>query len=162
MTDTMAAMAAANNAQLACRAAQMADFSEKWTHDGLVMDKWFMLQGKNPADNALSNVRETMKHAAFSLKNPNRTRSLVASFCGMNPVRFHAKDGSGYQFLTEILTELNTSNPQVASRLIEPFLKYRQYDEARQALMRAELERLSQLDNLAKDLYEKVQKALDL
>ncbi|MGF1736760.1 aminopeptidase N [Photobacterium satsumensis] len=162
MTDTMAAMAVANDAELACRANQMADFSDKWTQDGLVMDKWFILQGKNPAENALENVRETMKHKAFDLKNPNRTRSLVASFCGNNPVRFHAKDGSGYQFLTEILTVLNTSNPQVASRLIEPFLKYRQYDEQRQGLMRAELEKLSQLENLAKDLFEKVQKALEL
>ncbi|MEJ2765567.1 aminopeptidase N [Photobacterium sp. MCCC 1A19761] len=161
MTDTMAAMVAANDAQLPCREAQMADFSEKWTHDGLVMDKWFILQGKNPAENALDNVRATMKHPAFDLKNPNRTRSLVASFCANNPVRFHAKDGSGYQFLTEILTALNTSNPQVASRLIEPFLKYRQYDAQRQALMRAELEKLAGLENLAKDLFEKVQKALD-
>ncbi|PSV93716.1 aminopeptidase N [Photobacterium leiognathi] len=161
MTDTMAAMSAANNAQLPCRKAQMADFSDKWTHDGLVMDKWFMLQGTNPAENALENVRNTMNHPAFSLKNPNRTRSLVASFCANNPVRFHAKDGSGYAFLTEILTALNTSNPQVASRLIEPFLKYRQYDEARQQLMRSELEKLAALDNLAKDLFEKVQKALE-
>ncbi|MGD6738589.1 aminopeptidase N [Photobacterium leiognathi subsp. mandapamensis] len=161
MTDTMAAMSAANNAQLACREAQMADFSDKWTHDGLVMDKWFMLQGTNPAENALENVRNTMNHPAFSLKNPNRTRSLVASFCANNPARFHAKDGSGYAFLTEILTALNTSNPQVASRLIEPFLKYRQYDEARQQLMRSELEKLAALDNLAKDLFEKVQKALE-
>ncbi|WP_299018741.1 aminopeptidase N [uncultured Photobacterium sp.] len=161
MTDTMAAMSSANDAQLECRESQMADFSDKWTQDGLVMDKWFMLQGKNPAANALANVRNTMSHAAFDLKNPNRTRNLVASFCANNPVRFHAKDGSGYQFLTEILTTLNTSNPQVASRLIEPFLKYRQYDEHRQSLMRAELEKLSELENLAKDLFEKVQKALE-
>ncbi|WP_281223218.1 aminopeptidase N [Photobacterium sanguinicancri] len=162
MTDTMAAMAAANNAELACRAQQMQDFSDKWTHDGLVMDKWFALQGANPANNALANVRETMNHPAFDLKNPNRTRNLVANFCGNNPVRFHAKDGSGYLFLSEILMALNTSNPQVASRLIEPFLKYRQYDGARQALMRTELEKLANLENLAKDLYEKVQKALAL
>ncbi|HIF9481252.1 TPA: aminopeptidase N [Photobacterium damselae] len=162
MTDTMAAMNAANNAQLACREAQMTDFSDKWTHDGLVMDKWFMLQGKNPADNALQVVRETMNHPAFSLKNPNRTRSLVVSFTANNPVHFHAKDGSGYLFLTEILTHLNTSNPQVAARLIEPFLKYRQYDAERQQLMRAELEKLANLDNLAKDLFEKIHKALEL
>ncbi|NAW87724.1 aminopeptidase N [Photobacterium halotolerans] len=161
MTDTMAAMSAANEAQLACRESQMADFSDKWSHDGLVMDKWFILQGKNPAANALDNVRDTMQHPAFSLKNPNRTRSLVASFCANNPVRFHAKDGSGYRFLTEILTALNTSNPQLASRLIEPFLKYRLYDEERQALMRAELEKLAGMDNLARDLFEKVEKALE-
>ncbi|MFC1503210.1 aminopeptidase N [Pseudomonadota bacterium] len=161
MTDTMASMSAANDAELPCRESQMADFSDKWTHDGLVMDKWFILQGKNPVENSLEKVRQTMTHPAFDLKNPNRTRSLVASFCANNPVRFHAKDGSGYQFLSEILTELNSSNPQVASRLIEPFLKYRQYDEQRQALMRTELEKLAKLDNLAKDLFEKVQKALE-
>ncbi|KDM91253.1 aminopeptidase N [Photobacterium galatheae] len=161
MTDTIAAMSAANEAQLACRETQMADFSSKWSHDGLVMDKWFVLQGKNPAGNSLANVRETMNHPAFSLKNPNRTRSLVASFCANNPVHFHAKDGSGYRFLTEILTALNSSNPQVASRLIEPFLKYRLYDEDRQALMRAELEQLAKLENLARDLFEKVEKALE-
>ncbi|MDX1301735.1 aminopeptidase N [Photobacterium sp.] len=161
MTDTMAAMSAANNAELVCRESQMTDFSDKWTHDGLVMDKWFILQGKNPVENSLEKVRQTMTHPAFDLKNPNRTRSLVASFCANNPVRFHAKDGSGYQFLSEILTELNTSNPQVASRLIEPFLKYRQYDAPRQVLMRTELEKLAKLDNLAKDLFEKVQKALE-
>jgi aminopeptidase N len=161
MTDTMASMAAANKAELPCRAEQMADFSDKWTHDGLVMDKWFMLQGANPAVDSLANVRQTMSHPAFDLKNPNRTRNLVASFCANNPVRFHAKDGSGYAFLTEILTALNTSNPQVASRLIEPFLKYRLYDEQRQALMRSELEKLAKLENLANDLFEKVQKALD-
>ncbi len=161
MTDTIAAMTAANGAQLPCRAEQMADFSDKWQHDGLVMDKWFVLQGTNPADNALENVRETMNHSAFDLKNPNRTRSLVASFSGNNPVHFHAKDGSGYAFLTEILMILNLSNPQVAARLIEPFLKYRQYDASRQDLMKAELNKLAALPNLAKDLFEKVHKALE-
>ena len=160
MTDTMAAMSAANNAQLDCRAAQMADFSDKWSHDGLVMDKWFMLQGTNPAADALENVRNTMNHPTFSLKNPNRTRSLVAGFSANNPVHFHAKDGSGYAFLTEILEILNTSNPQVAARLIEPLLKLRQYDASRQQLMRQQLEKLAAMDNLAKDLFEKVQKAL--
>lgn len=86
----------------------------------------------------------------------------MVSFTANNPVHFHAKDGSGYLFLTEILTHLNTSNPQVAARLIEPFLKYRQYDAERQQLMRAELEKLANLDNLAKDLFEKIHKALEL
>ena len=64
-------------------------------------------------------------------------------------------------FWYEILEFLNTSNPQVASRMIDPLLKYRQYDEARQKLIRSELEKLSKLDNLAKDLFEKINKALD-
>ncbi|WCE31084.1 aminopeptidase N [Vibrio sp. SCSIO 43137] len=161
MTDKMAALSNANMAQLSCRSALMDDFSEQWSHDGLVMDKWFSLQGTTPADNALEVVKQTMNHTAFSLKNPNRIRSLIGSFLTANPTNFHAIDGSGYVFAGEILTELNSSNPQVASRLIDPLLKYRNYDEKRQGLMREQLEKLSRLDNLAKDLYEKVTKALE-
>ncbi|HHK8421862.1 aminopeptidase N [Vibrio parahaemolyticus] len=161
MTDTIAAMSAANSAQLECREELMADYSDKWKHDGLVMDKWFALQGSNPAEDALEKVKATMNHEAFSLKNPNRTRSLIGSFLAANPVRFHDKSGSGYQFAGEILRQLNDSNPQVASRMIDPLLKFRKYDEARQAMIRAELEKLKAMDNLAKDLFEKVTKALD-
>ncbi|TOM73501.1 aminopeptidase N [Vibrio parahaemolyticus] len=161
MTDTIAAMSAANSAQLECREELMADYSDKWKHDGLVMDKWFALQGTNPAEDALEKVKATMNHEAFSLKNPNRTRSLIGSFLAANPVRFHDKSGSGYQFAGEILRQLNDSNPQVASRMIDPLLKFRKYDEARQTMIRAELEKLKAMDNLAKDLFEKVTKALD-
>ncbi|HHC6562028.1 TPA: aminopeptidase N [Vibrio parahaemolyticus] len=161
MTDTIAAMSAANSAQLECREELMTDYSDKWKHDGLVMDKWFALQGTNPAEDALEKVKATMNHEAFSLKNPNRTRSLIGSFLAANPVRFHDKSGSGYQFAGEILRQLNDSNPQVASRMIDPLLKFRKYDEARQAMIRAELEKLKAMDNLAKDLFEKVTKALD-
>ncbi|WP_329351680.1 aminopeptidase N [Vibrio natriegens] len=161
MTDTIAAMTAANNAQLECRETLMADYSDKWKHDGLVMDKWFVLQGSNPAEDALEKVKATMSHEAFSLKNPNRIRSLIGSFLSANPVHFHDKSGSGYLFAGEILRQLNDTNPQVASRLIDPLLKFRKYDESRHALIRAELEKLKAMDNLAKDLFEKVTKALD-
>ena len=161
MTDTIAAMSAANNAQLACRESLMADYSQQWKHDGLVMDKWFALQGANPAENALEVIKQTMSHEAFSLKNPNRTRSLIGSFLNMNPVRFHTKSGEGYQFAGEILRQLNSSNPQVASRLIDPLLKFGKYDETRQALIKQQLEELRAMDNLANDLFEKVNKALE-
>jgi len=161
MTDSIAALASANQAQLVCRESLMKTFSDNWQHDGLVMDKWFMLQGTNPAKDALAVIKSTMSHRAFDIKNPNRTRNLIGSFLANNPIHFHAKDGSGYQFAGEILAELNQSNPQVASRLIDPLLKYRNYDQERQKMMRSELEKISRLDNLAKDLFEKVTKALE-
>ncbi|MCF4173474.1 aminopeptidase N [Vibrio sp. McD22-P3] len=161
MTDTIAAMTAANSASLSCRQLLMDDYSEKWSHDGLVMDKWFALQGANPSINALENVKHCMSHKAFSLSNPNRTRSLIGSFLNMNPRRFHDISGEGYQFAGEILTQLNESNPQVASRLIDPLLKLKKYDEKRQELIKVELNKLRSLDNLAKDLFEKVTKALE-
>lgn len=161
MTDTLAALQAATKAKLSCRDALLSDFEEKWKHDGLVMDKWFMLQATRPDDDVLSIVQELLKHPSFNFNNPNRLRALVGTFCSQNPKAFHAIDGSGYRFLVDILIKLNESNPQVAARLIEPLIKLARYDNQRQTLMRRGLERLHELDNLARDLFEKIEKALD-
>ncbi|MNG31285.1 Aminopeptidase N [compost metagenome] len=77
-----------------------------------------------------------------------------------NQVQFHARDGSGYRFLTDLLIALNEVNPQVASRLITPLIQFKRLDEQRKGLIRAELTRLAKLDGLARDLFEKVSKAL--
>ncbi|MFA0338479.1 aminopeptidase N [Vibrio breoganii] len=159
MTDTIGALSSANQSDLESREALMNAFSERWSHDGLVMDKWFMLQGSKPSSNALSAVKSAMKHSAFSMQNPNRVRSVLGSFFN-NPYGFHAIDGSGYQFAGEMLAKLNTSNPQVASRLIDPMLKFARYDEQRKQMMRKELEVLRDTPKLAKDLFEKVEAAL--
>lgn len=161
MTDSLAALTAASESQLPCLESLMTAFDERWHHDGLVMDKWFTLQGTSPAPDVLQKVRSLLNHRSFSMSNPNRVRSLVGSFTSGNPSAFHAKDGSGYQFLYEILVDLNTRNPQVASRLIEPLIRLKRFDDKRQGLMRNTLEQLKALDNLSGDLFEKVTKALE-
>ncbi|RKQ39721.1 aminopeptidase N [Enterobacter sp. R1(2018)] len=160
MTDAIAALSAAVAAQLPCREELLAKYDEQWHQDGLVMDKWFVLQATSPAANTLSKVRELLNHRSFSLGNPNRIRSLIGAFAAGNPAAFHALDGSGYQFMVEMLSELNRRNPQVASRLIEPLIRLKRYDEKRQEMMRAALEQLKGLENLSGDLFEKISKAL--
>ncbi|MFP2506449.1 aminopeptidase N [Buttiauxella gaviniae] len=160
MTDSIAALSASVAAQLPCRAELLAAFDEKWHQDGLVMDKWFVLQATSPAADTLSKVRELLNHRSFSMGNPNRVRSLIGAFAAGNPAAFHALDGSGYQFMVEMLSELNHRNPQVASRLIEPLIRLKRYDAKRQEMMRAALEQLKGLENLSGDLFEKISKAL--
>lgn len=161
MTDSLAALTAASQSQLPCLDRLMSEFDERWHQDGLVMDKWFTLQAMSPAADVLEKVRGLLTHRSFSMSNPNRIRSLVGAFTAGNPSMFHAKDGSGYQFLYEILVDLNTRNPQVASRLIEPLIRLKRYDTHRQSLMRKTLEQLKGLENLSGDLFEKVTKALE-
>jgi len=160
MTDALAALSSAVAAELPCRDALMQEYDDKWHQDGLVMDKWFILQSTSPAANVVETVRGLLKHRSFTMSNPNRVRSLIGAFASSNPAAFHAEDGSGYQFLVEMLTELNSRNPQVASRLIEPLIRLKRYDEKRQAKMRAALEQLKGLENLSGDLFEKISKAL--
>ncbi len=115
MTDTLAALQVANGYLLPCRAALLADFEGKWAKDGLVLDNWLRLIGCKPAADVLSEVKQAMSHPTFSIRNPNRLRALIGSFAMSNQVQFHAVDGSGYRFLTDLLIELNEVNPQVAS-----------------------------------------------
>ncbi|VFS51673.1 Aminopeptidase N [Budvicia aquatica] len=161
MTDSLAALSAAVAAELPCRDKLMSEFDERWHQDGLVMDKWFILQASSPNKQVLQTIKSLLNHRSFSINNPNRIRSLIGAFASTNPSVFHAKDGSGYDFLTEILIDLNQRNPQVASRLIEPMIRLSRYDESRQALMRSSLEKLKALDNLSGDLFEKITKTLN-
>ena len=85
----------------------------------------------------------------------------MGAFTSANPAAFHASDGSGYRFLTEMLVDLNTRNPQVAARLIEPLIRLKRYDHRRQEQMRKALETLKALPNLSGDLFEKITKALE-
>ncbi|MCL9667007.1 aminopeptidase N [Rosenbergiella epipactidis] len=160
MTDALAAISSAVAAQLPAAEQLLTQWDERWYQDGLVMDKWFILQATRPGDHVVENVRQLLTHRSFTMKNPNRVRSLIGAFCSANPAAFHAEDGSGYQFLVEMLTDLNHRNPQIAARMIEPLIRLKRYDENRQQLMRAALEQLLTLDNLSRDLYEKITKAL--
>jgi aminopeptidase N len=102
-----------------------------------------------------------MAHPDFSLRNPNRVRSLIGSFCAGNPVRFHAADGGGYRFLADRVLELDPVNPQIASRLLRSLIRWRRFDPARQGLMRTELERILAAEPLSKDAFEVASRALE-
>ncbi|WP_432459475.1 MULTISPECIES: aminopeptidase N [unclassified Agarivorans] len=160
MTDKLAAMAAANNAQIEQRQQMFDDYEQHWQHDGLVMDKWFALQANFAQGDSLARVKALTEHPSFSMENPNRVRALIGSFVNNNLRKFHAKDGSGYCYLTDVLCILNQQNPQVASRLITPLIQTVKLDQPRKDLIIEQLQRLADLPDLSKDLYEKVTNGL--
>lgn len=160
MTDVMAALRNLVDTNTEERTAAFASFYDKWQDDALVTDKWFSLQAMADRENVLDEVRALMKHAAFSMKNPNRLRSLVGVFCIHNRAHFHARDGSGYRFLADIILDLNEVNPQVAARLTRIMATWRRFDEGRQGLMKAQLERIVAHPDLSKDVFEIASKSL--
>jgi len=109
---------------------------------------------------ALTRVKALMEHPAFDIKNPNKARSVIGGFCAGNAVNFHAENGEGYEFLADQIIVLNALNPQIASRLLTPLTKWRQYNSARQALMQDQLQRILRAPDLSKDVYEVVSKSL--
>jgi aminopeptidase N len=107
---------------------------------------------------ALTRVESLLAHSAFNFANPNKVRSLVGAFCFGNPRHFHALDGSGYAFLTDMLIKIDAINPQVAARLAKPFTQASHLDRSRQKAMHTELQRLAQ-HRLSRDLAEVINKS---
>ena len=161
MTDKMAALSALSSMDgkgADARDEAIQKFYDDAGGDALVLNKWFSTQALATLPDALDRVKKLAEHPDFTLKNPNRCRSLVGTFT-MNPVAFHMADGSGYKFLGEIIAELDKLNPQVSSRMAGSLIQWRRYDPERSALMRSELEKLSEM-KLSEDLYEIVSKGL--
>jgi len=163
MTDRLGALAALVNSASPRRDAALAAFALEFADEPLVMDKWFTLQAtmhRQPGDApVLARVRALLQHPAFSMRNPNKVRALVTGFCGGNLAEFHAGDGSGHAFWTEQVLALDAMNPQVAARLARSMDRWRKFDPARQASMRAALEAVARQARSA-DVLEVVTKAL--
>ena len=161
MTEQLAALDALIDSGYEVKKQQaLADFYRQFADDPLVVDQWFIVQACSQQGNILARVNELMAHKAFSIKNPNKVRSLIGAFANHNLMGFHQKNGTGYQFLADQVLVLNKINPQIASRLLTPLTRWRKYDAERQQLMKAELERIMSTEKLSSDVYEVVSKSL--
>ncbi|WP_303720473.1 aminopeptidase N [Malonomonas rubra] len=158
MTDRLAAFAALVDNPAAERKQVIDDFFQQWQEHPLVIDKWFSIQALSRQVDAFAEIEQLLHHPAFSLKNPNRFRSLIGAFT-QNLAAFHRADGAGYRLLAEQILKLDQRNPQVAARMAGSFTRWRKLESKRRALMKAELERM-QTAKLSKDLYEIVSKSL--
>lgn len=159
MTEQLSALAsliAAGQAEDA-----LAAFYEQWKHEKLVMDKWFGVQAvATPAAQAVEVVRNLSNHADFEWQNPNRYRSLIGAFASGNPAGFHAESGEGYELVADWIIKLDAHNPQTTANMCTVFSTMQQYDPARQAKMRAALQRVQDTKNLSKNASEIVGRIL--
>ena len=108
----------------------------------------------------LPTVRQLMQHADFSLKNPNRARSLIFSYCSANPGAFHRRDAAGYVFWSERVIELDAINPQVAARLARAMDRWKKLAEPWRTAAREAIARVAAREHLSNDVREVVTRAL--
>jgi len=159
MTDVLAALSVLASVDGPQRTDALARFYQAWKGDALVLDKWFAIQAVSDLPDTVEAVKALKEHADFDLRNPNRVRALIGSFAA-NPVSFHRADGAGYALYTDTLIALDPTNPQVAARMVSPLGQWRRYDEGRQALMRAQLQRILDLPGLSRNTFEMASKSL--
>jgi aminopeptidase N len=138
----------------------LAAFYARWEKEPQVIDKWFAVQARSPAEDALGRVLGLSLHPAFDQRNPNRFRALVQGFSSGNPLRFHSPDGAGYRFLTDQILAVDAFNPLTASRLIEPLGQWARYRGDLAEGMKAQLARIAQHPGISKNSFELASRAL--
>jgi len=159
MTDAMAALTALANCDCPERRPALDAFYAKWKDEPLVVDKWLGVEALSRLPGTVARVQELTAHPSFTLKNPNKVYALLGSF-GANQVNFHAADGSGYELMVRQAMALDAINPQVASRMVRNFERYKRYERGRRALMRSALEKIAAMPGLSPETAEVVGKAL--
>ena len=162
MTDRFNALAALVVAghELATPALQR--FHALFKDEALVLDKWFALQAGAPdrGGNVLPVVKQLMQHPDFHIRNPNRARSVIFSYCSANPGAFHRSDAAGYVFWGDRVIELDNINPQVAARLARALDRWRKLAEPQRSAAREAIARVAAKPDLSNDVREVVTRAL--
>jgi aminopeptidase N len=138
-------------------------FHKLFKGEALVIDKWFALQAGAPdrGGDILPRVRQLMQHPDFNLRNPNRARSLIFSYCSANPAAFHRADAAGYVFWSEQVLALDAINPQVAARLARALDRWARLAQPYRDAARVAVERVAAKADLSNDVREVVSRALE-
>ncbi|HEX3141551.1 MAG TPA: aminopeptidase N C-terminal domain-containing protein, partial [Rhizobacter sp.] len=162
MTDRLGALTALTHSHAELAEPALQRFHALFKDEALVIDKWFTLQATTPEKDGkvFQRAKQLLKHPDFSLKNPNRARSLIAALCMGNPAAFHRSDAAGYVFWADRIIELDSINPQLAARLARVMDRWSQLAEPYRAAAGEALKRVAAKPDLSSDVAEIVNRAL--
>ena len=162
MTDRLGALAALVNSHAELATPALERFHAMFKGEALVIDKWFALQATAPEvdGRVFARALELLKHPDFSIRNPNRARSLIASLCMMNPAAFHRTDAAGYVFWADRVLELDAANPQLAARMARIMDRWSRLAEPYRSAAQQAISRVAAKPDLSSDVREIVSRAL--
>ncbi len=133
------------------------EFFEQTNDNGQLIDLWFSLQANALWAN-VNTIRDLYKHKEFSLKNPNRARSLIFQFCLNNHIAVNNQEG--YKFWAEQIIALDKINPEIAARLARGLDNWSIHAEPYRTLMHNTLKKVYSESNLSANVTEVVEKSL--
>lgn len=162
MTDRLGALSALVNSHAELAEAALQRFHALFRDEALVIDKWFALQAaaSEKDGRVFARARQLLSHPDFSLRNPNRARSLITALCFMNPAAFHRADAAGYVFWADRVLELDAINPQLAARVARAMDRWKQLAEPYRSAAREAIARVAARAELSNDVREIVTRAL--
>ncbi|MGC5781564.1 aminopeptidase N [Methylobacterium sp. NFXW15] len=154
MTDRLAALATIAQIPGEAREAALTAFGERYAQEPLVLDKWFAIQATIAESETLDRIARLKAHPAFSMTNPNRVRALVGSFSMANPTQFARADGAGFALVADVVKALDSTNPQVAARLLTAFGSWRRLEKNRRVAAAEMLNRIKAVPGLSRDVAD--------
>ena len=162
MTDRLGALTALTASHAPLADAALARFHALFRDEPLVIDKWFALQASTPEKDGrvFARAQQLLSHPDFSLRNPNRARSLVSALCMNNPGAFHRLDGAGYAFWADRILEIDAINPQLAARMARVMDRWAALAEPYRAAAHQALQRVAAKPDLSNDVREIIGRAL--
>ena len=156
MSDKLMAFRILADTDNAYREKVLESFYQEFKNDTQVMDKYFSaLASSDVCD--VKMAKQLMQYKLFSFNNPNRLRSVIGNFA-RNYTNFHNQ--VGYEFLTDVILKLNTSNPQIGAKLVATYHHWKRFTPELKTLQKQQLERIANTENLSKDIFEIVQATL--
>ncbi len=162
MTDRLGALQALVHSHADLAAPALERFHEQYRDEALVIDKWFALQATAPEKDGkvFTRAKALLQHPDFTLRTPNRARSLLMALCQMNPAAFHRSDAAGYVFWADRVIEIDGINPQLAARLARSMDHWRRLAEPYRTAAREAISRVAARLELSDDVREIVTRAL--
>ncbi|MFZ4551031.1 MAG: aminopeptidase N [Aquabacterium sp.] len=162
MTDRLGALAALVNAHSELANGALERFHAQFKNEALVIDKWFTLQVMAPEHDGkvFARAKTLMQHPDFTLRTPNRARSLLMALCQSNPAAFHRADAAGYVFWADRVIEIDAINPQLAARLARAMDHWRRLAEPYRTAAQEALKRVAARSELSDDVREIITRAL--
>jgi aminopeptidase N len=160
MTDSFEALCLLTHMDAPQRQAGVDWFYERWKHRSTVVDKWFNAQALSRAVGAVDRIIALEGHPAFDPGNFSQSLAFYGGLFRQNRVAFHDASGKGYDFLADRLLMIDRLGRSGGHYIMPQINQWRRYDPARQALMRAALERVAATPDISKGLRENVSRAL--
>ncbi len=106
-------------------------------------------------------TKALLQHADFSMRNPNRVRSVLSTLCTTNPAAFHRADAAGYVLWAERLLELDAINAQEAGRFARAMERWATLVEPYRSAAREAIARVAAKPDLSNEVREVVTRALE-
>ena len=173
MSDRLGAISALVNAHSPLADAALTRFHALAGGDALVLDKWFALQARAAEavpevhgahavpGRVFARAKALLKHPDFSIRNPNRARSLLTVLCTQNPAAFNRADAAGYVLWADKLLELDAMNPHVAGRFARAMDRWATLAEPYRSAAHEAIVRVAAKADLSNDVREVVGRALE-